>query len=58
MGIWYVLAALSYIVLGMWHKWLLNWFVGPAWLVAVVVIGPWLADRITGRLRRRLERHA
>lgn len=50
---WYVAAAVSYIVLGIWHKWLLNWFVGPAWLIAFVVIGPWLTDRIglTGRTR-------
>ena len=48
---WYVLAGVTYIVLGIWHKWLLNWFVGPAWLVVFVVIGPWLTDRIglTGR---------
>lgn len=48
---WYFAAAVSYIVLGIWHKWLLNWFVGPAWLVAFVVVGPWLTDRVglTGR---------
>ena len=48
---WYLLAAVSYILLGIWHKWLLNWFVGPVWLVAIVVIGPWITDRIgiTGR---------
>ncbi len=43
---WYLAAAVSYILLGIWHKWLLNWFVGPAWLVAFVVLGPWLTDRI------------
>lgn len=43
---WYLLAAVTYIVLGIWHKWLLNWFVGPAWLVAFIVIGPWLTDRV------------
>lgn len=48
---WYLVAAVSYILLGIWHKWLLNWFVGPVWLVAIVVIGPWATDRlgITGR---------
>jgi hypothetical protein len=48
---WYLVAAVSYILLGIWHKWLLNWFVGPVWLVAIVVIGPWITDRlgITGR---------
>ncbi|MEM9746695.1 MAG: hypothetical protein AAF945_08370 [Actinomycetota bacterium] len=51
---WYLAAAVSYILLGIWHKWLLNWFVGPAWLVAFVVIGPWLTDRLgwTGRRSR------
>jgi len=52
---WYLAAALSYIVLGIWHKWLLNWFVGPVWLVAVICIGPWLTDRmgLTGDARAR-----
>ena len=48
---WYLIAAVSYILLGIWHKWLLNWFVGPVWLVAIVVIGPWLTDRV-GLTRR------
>lgn len=43
---WYLLAGTSYVLLGIWHKWLLNWFVGPAWLIAFIVIGPWLTDRI------------
>ena len=43
---WYLVAAVSYITLGIWHKWLLNWFVGPAWLVAFIVVGPWLTDRL------------
>lgn len=48
---WYLAAAVSYILLGIWHKWLLNWFVGPVWLVVIIVAGPWLTDRmgITGR---------
>lgn len=52
---WYLAAALTYIPLGIWHKWLLNWFVGPVWLVGFIVIGPWLTDRIglTPRRRRR-----
>ena len=58
--IWYLLAGVSYITLGIWHKWLLNWFMGPLWLIAIIVIGPWLTDRlrITGRpsrTRRRLD---
>jgi hypothetical protein len=48
---WYLVAAVSYILLGIWHKWLLNWFVGPLWLVGIIVVGPWITDRlgITGR---------
>jgi len=49
--LWYVVAALSYIVAGIWQKGLLNWFVGPAWVVAVITLGPILSDR----LRRRRE---
>jgi energy-converting hydrogenase Eha subunit G len=58
--IWYLVAAVSYIVLGIWHKWLLNWFVGPAWLVTIVVAGPWLTDRlgVTGRRLRSRRRRA
>lgn len=49
---WYLAAAITYIALGIWHKWLLNWFVGPVWLVGFVVIGPWLTDRIGLTARR------
>lgn len=43
---WYLAAGVSYIVLGIWHKWLLNWLVGPVWLIAVVSIGPAVLDRL------------
>ena len=33
----------------MYHKWLLNWIVGPLWLVATVTIGPAIIDRIRRR---------
>ena len=46
---WYVVAAVSYVALGVYHKWLLNWIVGPAWLVATVTIGPAIFDRIRRR---------
>ena len=36
---WYLVAAVSYITVSMFHKGLLNLFVGPLWLVAVVVVG-------------------
>ena len=52
-AIWYLVAGASYIAVGVYHKWVLNWFVGPAWLVAVVVIGPWLIDKMRPRARRR-----
>ena len=51
--IWYTAAAVTYIALGIYHKWLLNWFVGPLWLVAFVVIGPALRARAHGLARRR-----
>ena len=55
--VWYLFAAVSYILLGVWHKWLLNWFVGPLWLVTIVVVGPWLTDRLGLTGRRPLTSH-
>jgi hypothetical protein len=49
--VWYLVATVTYVGFGIYHKWLLNWFVGPAWLVAVIVIGPWLTDQVRARLR-------
>ncbi len=46
---WYLLAAVTYVLVGMFHKWLLTWFLGPAWLVGFVVFGPALVDRIRRR---------
>ena len=46
---WYVGAAVGYVTFGIWHKWLLNWFLGPLWLVVVVCAGPAVVDRISGR---------
>jgi hypothetical protein len=43
---WYLLAGASYVTLGVWHKWILNWLMGPIWLVGVVVVGPWLVDLV------------
>ena len=48
---WYVLAAISYVLVGIWHKWLLNWLIGPIWLVVTVVVGPWSVDRLKRRQR-------
>lgn len=42
---WYLFAAVTYIGASIWHKWLLNWLIGPIWLITVVVVGPWLLDR-------------
>lgn len=58
---WYGLAGLTYVGVAIFHKFLLNWFVGPLWLVAVVWLGPELVDLVRaggsagggGRGRRR-----
>lgn len=52
---WYVAAAVGYVNFGIWHKWLLNWVVGPVWLVTVVCLGPAAVDtirRVAGRIGR------
>lgn len=46
---WYLVAGVSYVSLSIFHKWLLNWIIGPLWLVAVVCLGPALFDRLRGR---------
>jgi hypothetical protein len=50
---WYLAAAVTYIVVSIWHKFLLNWFVGPLWLVVWIVVGPAIWDRFRGRGRGR-----
>jgi hypothetical protein len=52
----YVAAGVTYVVLGMFHKFLLNWVIGPVWLVAWVWGVPVLVERI--RARRRAGRAA
>jgi hypothetical protein len=52
-ALWYGVAGLSYVGVSIFHKFLLNWFVGPLWLVVVVWLGPLLVDRVRGRGRRR-----
>jgi hypothetical protein len=47
----YGLAGASYITLSIFHKWLLNWFIGPLWLVTFVWAGPALVDRVRRRSR-------
>jgi ACR3 family arsenite efflux pump ArsB len=44
----YALAAITYVGLGMFHKFLLNWIIGPVWLVAWV----WLVPAVVDRFRR------
>ena len=46
---WYGLAGVGYVGLATFHKFLLNWVLGPVWLVAVVWCGPALVDRVTQR---------
>ena len=48
--LWYLVAAVTYIGASLVQKSLLNWLVGPVWLVAVVTLGPPATDRV---LRRR-----
>jgi hypothetical protein len=45
----YLGAAVSYISLSIYHKWLLDWIVGPLWLVAWV----WGLPAIWNLVRRR-----
>ena len=52
----YLAAALSYVGLGLYHKWLLNWIVGPLWLIAWLQIVPALAGLIARRGRAWPER--
>ena len=49
-ALWYLVAGVTYIGASLLQKGLLNWLVGPLWLVAVVTLGPVAADRV---LRRR-----
>lgn len=47
----YVVAGASYIGLGIFHKFLLNWVIGPIWLIAAVWLVPVLIDRVRGGSR-------
>jgi hypothetical protein len=49
--LWYGLAGARYVALSIFHKWLLNWFIGPLWLVTFVWAGPALVDRVRRRSR-------
>ena len=46
---WYLVAAVSYVAASVWQKGLLNWFIGPVWLVIVVSLGPIAVDRLRRR---------
>lgn len=50
---WYGLATVTYVGAAVVEKGLLNWFVGPLWLVSFIWFGPQLADRVRRRFRRR-----
>lgn len=41
----YVLAAVSYIAVGVVEKGILNWVLGPLWLLAVLALGQRVAAR-------------
>jgi hypothetical protein len=46
----YILAGATYVGFGMFHKFLLNWIIGPIWLVAWV----WLVPLLIEGVRRRV----
>jgi len=46
---WYGVAAVTYVGAAVFEKGLLNWLIGPAWLVAVVTFGPPAVDRLRRR---------
>ncbi|HKE72831.1 MAG TPA: hypothetical protein VKB57_04420 [Acidimicrobiales bacterium] len=48
-ALWYGVAGASYVGLSVHHKFLLNWVVGPLWLVAVVWLGPAAAALVRPR---------
>jgi hypothetical protein len=53
---WYGFAAVTYVAASIVEKSLLNWFVGPLWLIAVVWFGPLLVDVVRGGSRGRESR--
>ena len=53
--VWYAVAAVTYIGFATWEKVLLTWFIGPAWLVATLTVGPRLWDRLRRRNPTRAE---
>jgi hypothetical protein len=53
--IWTLLAAATYVALSVYHKWLLNWIVGPLWLVTWVGVGPFVYDAVRSRRRPRTD---
>jgi len=49
---WYGIAAVTYVAAAIFEKGLLNWLIGPAWLIAIVCVGPAAFDRVRRRPRR------
>lgn len=47
--VWYLVAFVSYVLVGMEEKWLLTWFLGPLWLITTVWFGPIVWDAVRGR---------
>ena len=47
----YASAGATYIGFAMFHKFLLNWIIGPLWLVAWVWLIPGLIEGVRRRLR-------
>jgi hypothetical protein len=49
--VWYLVATVTYVAASLIERSLLNWLVGPVWLVTVVSVGPVAVDRIVRRRR-------
>jgi hypothetical protein len=49
MWFWYLFAGITYVGVSLWQKFLLNWLVGPVWLIVVIWAGPAVYDRLRRR---------
>jgi hypothetical protein len=49
---WYTAAGVTYIGASLVEKGLLNWFIGPLWLVTVIWLGPLAVDLVRRRRTR------
>src|SRR5262245_55942165 len=52
--LWYGLAGVTYCGVAIFEKGILNWIIGPIWLVFFVTAGPALVDQVRGRRPERV----